>query len=205
MCYFVDNSKININRKEEIENYTSSYVVGITYPTVPIITDESNELILAKWRFNPAIAETPKYRTVGLNIRSEDVENTMLFKEFTDQHCIIPVNGFYEWKHFNNHKIKVKHYITMPDEETFFLAGLWRFYGKGETSFGILTTASNDLMTDIHNNKKRMPISLNRKQAEMFLKSEKIDSVIFPNLNPELVAENLEPEKLSNPNNTLFG
>lgn len=154
MCYFIDNSKININRKDEIKNHTSSYIVGITYPVVPIITDENNELILAKWRFNPAIEETAKYRTIGLNIRSEDVKNTKLFKEFTYQHCIISVNGFYEWKHFNNHKIKVKHYITMPDEETFFLVGLWRFYAKGETSFGILTTTSNDLMTDIHNNKK---------------------------------------------------
>lgn len=205
MCYFIDNSKIKTVKDEEIKKHLSPYVTGITYPMVPIITDESNEFILAKWRFNPAIAETPKYRTVGLNIRSEDVEDTKLFKDFTDQHCIIPVNGFYEWKHFENHKIKVKHYITMPNEETFFLAGLWRFYGKGEASFGILTTASNELMTDIHNNKKRMPISLNKKQADLFLKADKLESVIFPNLNPELVAENLEPEKLPNSNNTLFG
>jgi len=163
MCYFIDNSKIKlgINNDEEIKKNISSYVVGTTYPTVPIITDESHDLIISKWRFNPVISEIGKYRTVGLNIRSEDANETKLFKDCTDQHCIVPVNGFYEWKHFNNHAIKVKHYITMPNEETFFLAGLWRFYDKGKSSFGILTTASNDLMTDIHNNKKRMPICLN--------------------------------------------
>lgn len=206
MCYFIDNSriKVGVDRDEEIKKNISSYVIAPDYPIVPIITDESNEVILAKWRFNPAIPETSKYRTVGLNIKSEDVKETKLFKDFTDQHCIIPVNGFYEWKHFNNSKIKVKHYITMEDQETFFLAGLWRFYDKGKISFGILTTASNDLMTDIHNNKKRMPICMNEKQANLFLKVNELDNVIYPNLNPELIAECLEPEKIPDNNNTLF-
>lgn len=197
MCYFIDNSKFGIGdeRDEEIKRNISIYVSGLTHPNVPIITDESSEVIIAKWRFNPDIPVDNKTRTMGLNIKSENVTETKMFKDFIDQHCIIPVNGFYEWKHYNNSKIKVKHYITLDKEETFYLAGLWRFYDNKKVSFGILTTSSNELMTDIHNNKKRMPICLNKKQADLFLKKDDLESVIFPNLNPELSAVNLEPMK----------
>lgn len=200
MCYFFDNSKIKVNEKEkdlEIQNSLSPYVVGLQYPTVPIITDTSSaELVLARWRFRANIPETSHFRTVGLNIRAETADKVVMFKDFTENHCIIPVNGFYEWKHFDNSKIKVKHFITMPKQETFFLAGLWRFYDNKKVSFGILTTASNELMTDIHNNQKRMPICFNQEQADKFLQCITIEDFIFPNLNPHLEAKNIEPEKI---------
>lgn len=206
MCYFIDNSKFGIgdDRDEEIKRNIKAYISGLDHPNVPIITDESSEVILAKWRFNPNIPESSKTITIGLNIQSEEATKTPMFKDFTDQHCVVPVNGFYEWKHYNSSKIRVKHYITMQNEETFYLAGLWRFYNDKKVSFGILTTPSNELMTDIHNNKKRMPICLNKKQADLFLKSDKLDSIIFPNLDPQLSALNLEPEKLIGLQGNLF-
>ena len=137
MCYFIDNSKSGIGdeRDEEIKRNISTYVSGLLHPNVPIITDESSEVILAKWRFNPNIPETSKTITIGLNIQSEEATKTPMFKEYTDQHCIVPVNGFYEWKHYNSSKIRVKHYINMLNEETFYLAGLWRFYNDKKVSF----------------------------------------------------------------------
>jgi len=206
MCYFIDNSKFGIgdDRDEEIKRNIKAYISGLDHPNVPIITDESSEVILAKWRFNPNIPESSKTITIGLNIQSEEATKTPMFKDFTDQHCIVPVNGFYEWKHYNSSKIRVKHYITMQNEETFYLAALWRFYNDKKVSFGVLTTPSNELMTDIHNNKKRMPICLNKKQADLFLKTDKLDSIIFPNLDPQLSALNLEPEKLIGLQGNLF-
>lgn len=206
MCYFIDNSKFGIgdDRDEEIKRNIKAYISGLDHPNVPIITDESSEVILAKWRFNPNIPETSKTITIGLNIQSEEATKTPMFKDYTDQHCIVPVNGFYEWKHYNSSKIRVKHYITMLNEETFYLAGLWRFYNDKKVSFGILTTPSNELMTDIHNNKKRMPICLNKKQADVFLKSDELENIIFPNLDPQLLALNLEPEKLKGLQGNLF-
>lgn len=206
MCYFIDNSKFGIGdeRDEEIKRNIKAYISGLDHPNVPIITDESSEVILAKWRFNPNIPETSKNITIGLNIQSEEATKTPMFKDYIDQHCIVPVNGFYEWKHYNSSKIRVKHYITMLNEETFYLAGLWRFYNDKKVSFGILTTPSNELMTDIHNNKKRMPICLNKKQADLFLKSDELENMIFPNLDPQLLALNLEPEKLKGLQGNLF-
>ena len=199
MCYFIDNSKIsipkNITVDYDFQKEISSYIVAPQYPTVPIIINEADELVSAKWRFNPALPEDYKSRTIGLNIRSEEVEEKPLFRNFLKNHCIIPINGFFEWKHLENHKVKVKHYLTMKENPTFFLAGLWRMYSDG-ISFGVLTTASNELMTDIHNSKFRMPICMNEKQAFHFLNSDKLEDFIFPKLNPVLNALNVEPEKI---------
>lgn len=204
MCYFIDNQNIRITRGKEIDEgikqSLSTYIIAPEFPQIPIITNESDELVLAKWRFNPALPEDYKTRTIGLNIRAEEAQEKKMFKDYTENHCIVPVNGFYEWKHINS-KIKIKHYLTMKGNETFYLAGLWRNYADSKYSFGVLTTHSNELMTDIHNSKMRMPICLNLNQAEKFLKHKDLQDYIFPNINPDLLALNLEPEKIIN---TLF-
>lgn len=201
MCYFIDNKNIN-NDNDEFRDYLSSYVNAIDYPIIPIITNDSNnKLVLAKWRFNPNLPEDSKSRTIGLNINSEKGFITPMFKNYTNQHCIIPINAFFEWKHFDNHKIRVKHRITMFNENTYYLAGLWRKYNGDNISFGVLTTLPNELMSDIHNSKLRMPISLSKTEAERFLKTDSIFDFQFPQYNPSLVAENLEKFKMPN---TLF-
>lgn len=204
MCYFIDNKTITTpngaEKDPEVSKTLSSYIVAPTYPMVPIITDQSDDLIIAKWRFNPALPEDYKTRSIGLNIRSEEAKEKPMFKAYTENHCIVPVNGFYEWKHFGT-KIKIKHYLTMDEYPTFYLAGLWRNYEDGKFSFAVLTTNSNDLMTDIHNSKMRMPICLNSKQAGKFLQKNDLQDYIYPNINPQLSAINLEPEKTPN---TLF-
>lgn len=201
MCYFFDNSNINpysgaIREKELLK----SVVSGFNYPQVPIITDEMpNVLITAKWRFNPALPDDSKTAAIGLNIRAEKSEKTAMFKDYTENHCIIPINGFYDWMHekdpITKKTLKIKHRVTMKGEQTFYLAGLYRFYDKSEVSFGILTCEANELMAKIHNSKKRMPICLNEIQAKGFLKKENLKDFIFPELDPILQAENLEPEK----------
>jgi putative SOS response-associated peptidase YedK len=203
MCYFIDNKNIIIVENEDLnDEYLSSNIIGTEYPIVPIITNNYiNKIVLGKWRFNPNLPDDSKKRTIGLNINSEKAFATPMFKEYTHQHCIIPVNAFYEWKHFENHTIRIKHRITMVNEKTFYLAGFWRFYSDNKISFGILTTLANALMTEIHNSKLRMPISLSKIEAYKFLSSETLFDFQFPQYDPNLIAENLEAFKLPN---TLF-
>jgi putative SOS response-associated peptidase YedK len=206
MCYFIDNKKViedvEDNLHNEYNDNLSSFVNALNYPVVPIITNKSdNKFVLAKWRFNPNLPDDSKCRTIGLNIDSEKAFSTRMFKEYTFQHCIIPINAFFEWKHFDNHKIKVKHRITFDKENVFYLAGLWRYYDENKVSFGVLTTIANLLMSDIHNSKRRMPISLAKSDAYKYLEAETLYDFQFPQYNPNLVAENIEPFKLPN---TLF-
>lgn len=99
MCYFIDNKKViedvEDNLHNEYNDNLSSFVNALNYPVVPIITNKSdNKFVLAKWRFNPNLPDDSKCRTIGLNIDSEKAFSTRMFKEYTFQHCIIPINAF---------------------------------------------------------------------------------------------------------------
>ena len=67
-------------------------------------------------------------------------------------------------------------YIT-ADEEIFSIAGLydqWVETSTGEIldTFSIITTDANDLIAEIHNSKKRMPVILDRKGENKMDKSD---------------------------------
>ena len=85
------------------------------------------------------------------------------FHPFKSKRCIIPVKGFYEWQHVGNDKIPW--YIYHSENEILSLAGIyddWTETTTGEifTTFSIVTTEANDLMAEIHNSGKRMPVIL---------------------------------------------
>lgn len=75
-------------------------------------------------------------------------------------------DGFYEWQWLDEKgKQKQKYELVLPGEEAFAFAGLysdWANPATGETlhTFTILTTAANELLSKIHNSKKRMPVVL---------------------------------------------
>lgn len=88
---------------------------------------------------------------------------------------IIPVSGFYEWRHF---KKKTYPYFIHPEDLSFFqLAGIWEEWTDKETgeikrTCSIITTAENPLMEQIHNTKKRMPLILDQEAAIKWVYSE---------------------------------
>ena len=65
----------------------------------------------------------------------------------------------------------------MEGEDVFSLAGLWSEWANpmtGEVShtFTIITTAANEMMAQIHNTKKRMPLILNRDEEKKWIERE---------------------------------
>jgi putative SOS response-associated peptidase YedK len=69
------------------------------------------------------------------------------------------MDGFYEWK--TEGKIKTPFEITMSDESTFCIAGLWESWNASDGSViestTMITTEPNELMEQIHD---RMPVIL---------------------------------------------
>jgi putative SOS response-associated peptidase YedK len=62
----------------------------------------------------------------------------------------------------------------LPDKEQFAFAGLWsewhnKVTGETKRTFTILTTEANELMSKIHNTKKRMPIILSKNNEPKWL------------------------------------
>jgi putative SOS response-associated peptidase YedK len=68
--------------------------------------------------------------------------------------CIVPVDGFFEWKAIKVQKAKQPYAIAMKDGAPFGLAGVWenrRDPASGEwvRTFAIITTDANELVADI--------------------------------------------------------
>ena len=70
----------------------------------------------------------------------------------------------------------------------------WTDKNTGETidSFAIVTTAANDMMSKVHNKKKRMPTILNENLAQEWLQEELNESRIKEIANFQLTAEEME-------------
>lgn len=72
--------------------------------------------------------------------------------------CLIPADGFYEWRRDGNRKVPV--WIHLKKKEPFAFAGLWDSWrnpqeGDVLNTFTIITTDPNALVRPIHN---RMPV-----------------------------------------------
>jgi putative SOS response-associated peptidase YedK len=93
-----------------------------------------------------------------INARSETAPEKPYFRRtFRERRCLIPADGFYEWKRENGAKQPC--YFHMQEGRPFAFAGLWEGWNKDGKmrSCTILTTQADDLVGGIH---ERMPMIL---------------------------------------------
>jgi putative SOS response-associated peptidase YedK len=85
----------------------------------------------------------------------------------------LPALGFYEWQVLADGKSKQPFYITLNDQDVLGFAGLWDTStgadGVAVESCTIVTMPANQLMTEIHNVKHRMPAILSIEDRETWL------------------------------------
>lgn len=122
-----------------------------------------------RWGLVPSWAKDPKVGYRMINARSETTGEKPAFRTaFKQRRCIIPADGFYEWKRDN--KTRIPYYVQLKEHEPFAMAGLWeRWHGPaGEElqSCTILTTAANSLVENLHD---RMPVILPQEAIETWL------------------------------------
>ena len=103
-------------------------------------------------------------RDLLINARSEKVLETPSFSEsFRRRRCVIPADGFYEWR--KTASVSVPHLFQLTSGGPFCLAGLYDRFGD-ELNFVILTTAANALVKPVH---ARMPVLLHVAQAMAYI------------------------------------
>ena len=155
-----------ITNEDYRPNLRPNYNIAPTQ-TVPIIRlgAGGRELILMRWGFEEHWAKSSI-----INATAEKVATSRVFKKsFEERRCLVPADGFYEWKKGEDGK-RLPFRICMADESPFAFAGIWRIWkadkdGKDHTegdevqTFTVVTTAANDLLKIIHN---RMPVILDR-------------------------------------------
>jgi putative SOS response-associated peptidase YedK len=131
--------------------------------------DRERKLAMLRWGLIPAWAKEPAKARQPINAKSETVAELPTFRVvFRQRRCLIPADGFYEWKQEGGRKQPV--YICMKDREPFAFAGLWERWVGEEDEFiescTILTTEPNELLEPIHN---RMPVILDPNDYELWL------------------------------------
>ena len=124
---------------------------------------------MLRWGLIPSWVGDPALGTKLINARAETVAEKPSFrKPFRERRCLVPADGYYEWK--REGRRKQPYHIRLNSERPFAFAGLWdRWKGEdGETieSCAILTTTPNERLASIHD---RMPVILHPVAYESWL------------------------------------
>lgn len=138
---------------------------------VPIITHENLNLVwLMKWGLIPSWAKDRSIGNKMFNARAESVSTKPGFRNaFKSHRCLVPSNGYFEWKTENNKK--APYFFEVQDRPLFAFAGIFDRWeepvgGREIYSFAIITTDSNSDVKSIHD---RMPVILRPEQEQVWL------------------------------------
>ena len=144
----------------EAPQLTPRYNIAPTQPVAAVRTSPDGGRVCDNlvWGLIPPWSTDPRTGAKMFNARSETVGEKPAFREsFASRRCLIPVDGFYEWRKQGGRSLP--HYISAFGGELLAFAGLWERweYPGGEIieSCSILTTAANRFMRKIHH---RMPV-----------------------------------------------
>ena len=129
-------------------------------PIVQLDASGSRVLADARWGFIPHWTKG-KPKAQPINARAETVSTSGMFRQaFARRRCIIPADGFYEWKKLDE-KNKQPTFIHFPDDRIFGFAGLWEQWKPDDAdpidTCTIITTTPNAVAAQVHD---RMPVIL---------------------------------------------
>lgn len=125
-----------------------------------------------RWGLIPNWSKDPSVGARMINARSETIADKPSFRAaFKRRRCLIPVDGFYEWKTIG--KGKQPFYIAMEDEDPFAFAAIWEYWmgadGSEVETCSIVTTAANAALQGLHH---RMPVILDREDFDGWLRGD---------------------------------
>jgi putative SOS response-associated peptidase YedK len=106
------------------------------------------------------------------NARSESIEAAKFWRDaFLAGRGIAPGDAIYEWQEMPKGQKKPKYEITIPGQEPFGMAAVWKLWknpktGLWERTFAILTGDPNELVAPIH---PRMTTFIERRDYEEYL------------------------------------
>ena len=160
------NKIFEINESKNVED-AISYNIAPSQSSIIIINSKFFKIEKADWGIK--FFDKREYQEKNIiNSRLETIQKKILFKEsFEKRRCVIPANGYYEWSVKDN--IKIPYFINIPDKETIYFAGIWKYLNFKKSSmkvFSIITKPSNSLLKEIHD---RMPVTLSSEESKGYL------------------------------------
>lgn len=173
------------------------YNIAPTQDIPDVITSGGNQLVMFRWGLIPHWAREISIGSKMINARGETLREKPSFRSSLQRRrCLIPADGFYEWKREGSTKQPYR--ITLKNSELFGFAGLWDSWtapsGEVINSCTIITTSPNELLEPIHN---RMPVILSPAAEEMWLDPSISDSLLLENLLKPYPAELMQAYQVS--------
>ncbi len=122
-----------------------------------------------RWGLVPSWAKDDAIGAKMINARAETLIEKPSFKNaLRSRRCLIPADGFYEWKTVG--KTKQPHYIRFTDDRIYAFAGLWEEWnGPGDAPLRtatIITSDPNPLLATLHH---RMAVILKPQDEKIWL------------------------------------
>jgi putative SOS response-associated peptidase YedK len=140
---------------------------------VPVVrasaSGQGREFAMVRWGLIPSWAKEISFGAHTINARAETIAEKPTYRAaFRRRRCLVPADGFYEWKKVG--KEKQPHAIRPADGNPIAFAGLWERWqpagGEAIESMTIITTQANELLRPLH---ERMPVILPRERYSIWL------------------------------------
>lgn len=180
----------------KLPSITNGVFNGFNFPTTPVIKkEEEHTLTNMQWGLIPEWSKSSEIQKFTLNAKIETLNEKPSFKEYVNQRCLVIVDGFFEWQWLDRKgKNKQKYLLHVKQNESFALGGIWSswvdpYSGQSQETYAIITTEADELMSEIHNTKKRMPLVLNPKVENDWLNEAPLND--FLDLPNQLIAEKI--------------
>ena len=153
------------------EEATPRYNIAPTQPILTIPNNHADRLEFFHWGLIPSWAKDASIGNRMINARAETLAEKPAFRNaLRRRRCIVPADGFYEWRKEPDGKRKTPMLVRMKGGEPFAFAGLWEVWhnpdGATIPSCTLITTTPNTLMESIHD---RMPVILRKSDYARWL------------------------------------
>ena len=172
---------------EPIPEQPARYNIAPTQPVLVVANNRADRFEHFHWGLIPSWAKDPAIGNRMINARAETLAEKPAFRAaFRRRRCLVPADGFYEWRKEPDGKTRTPVYIRRKDGAPVTFAGLWEVW-RGEDggeipSCTLVTGEPNEVVKPIHD---RMVVILPRERHAQWL-----DPKEQP---PESLAELLKP------------
>jgi len=167
-------------------DFTPRYNIAPSQNAPVILNEQEKSLQPLRWGLVPSWAKDPAIGYKLINARAESIAEKPSFRAaFQKRRCLIPADGFYEWRLESDGRTKTPMRVRLKSKEPFTFAGLWESWkdprDKEVRTFTIITTEPNEVLQPIHN---RMPA---------IMKPEDEEAWLDPQADPKQLARVLSP------------
>jgi putative SOS response-associated peptidase YedK len=137
---------------------------------LPVITNTGPQgLSFFYWGLAPPWAKNKPISEKIFNVHSELIsEKASLRKKLQSQRCLIPADGFYEWKKVGK-KTAIPYRYRLPDKTLFSFAGLWEEYEDEGEDFHTFTIITLPADPSVNSMSERIPAIVNAASEKIWL------------------------------------